>query len=525
MILRAFLLVMIIFYSYDISFPMTPADFVKEGKYEEAIEAYGEAIEESQDDTAKAVLHKELGDLFASRNDFKCAAGEFVKALHLSRNFSENDRLQMAIYMSWGEKLNEAIDELILIINENPKNLKARIHFARVLSWTGHLRESIREIDKALATHPVDKDALLVKANALRWQGHFDRARIIYQRILQKEEDFDSRLGLVYAYLSAQDIKAAKESREFLKPQYLYQEKDLRQLNEHMDRTVKPNWGAGYSYYDDTDENRVYRYFVPFGFWFDNWKFDLNYRHTDAKDDTRNKSAEDLSLKTFSKVTEFLGIEGGLGLVQFKNDATSDFLTWGIKTSVNIWNGAAGLALAGEGLTDTARLIENEIRFTNYNLYISQRLTDRFSIFGAYSYRDYSDNNNANDFSFSPSYTIYTKNPTINLGYRFRYLNFNRQSGSGYFDPNDFFSHQIFAALYLEEEKYYIYLEPYGGHQSFRRYGDYNNGLFGGGYGALGLNLSKNIVLEFNAEGGNYALGAAAGFNYYLIGSRLQVFF
>ena len=119
---------------------MTPADLVKEGKYDEAMEAYRKAIEESKDDMAKAVLHKELGDLFASRGDFKNAAREFVKALRLSRNFSENDRLQMAIHMSWGEKLNEAMAELKFILSENPENFKARIHFARVLSWAGQLR-------------------------------------------------------------------------------------------------------------------------------------------------------------------------------------------------------------------------------------------------------------------------------------------------------------------------------------------------------------------------------------------------
>lgn len=525
MILRGAFLAIIIFFSHGICFPMTPADLFKEGKYDEAVEAYREVIEGSKDDIAKASLHKELGDLFVSRGDFRSAAREFIKALRLFQNFSEADRLQMAIYMSWGEKLNEALVELNSIVSKTPENFRARLHLARVLSWTGQLRQSIGEIDKVLVTHPDDRDALLVKANALRWQGHFDRAMIIYQRILEKEEDFDSRLGLVYANLSAGNIKAAKESRQFLKPQYPYQEKDLNQLNEHMDRTIEPNLGAGYSYYNDTDENRVYRYFLPFGFWFDNWKFDLNYRHTDAKDDTRNKSAEDLFIKTYSKVTAFFGIGGGVGLVQFNNNATSDFLIWNIKTDVNIGNGAAGLTLAEEGLTDTAQLIENEIRFTNYSLYLSQKLTDTFSIFGTYSYRDYSDHNNVHDFSFSPSYILYKKNPTINLGYRFRYLNFNRQSGSGYFDPNDFISHQIFASLHFEKERYYIYVEPYGGYQSYRRYGGYNNGFFGGGYGALGLNLSKNIGLELNAEGGNYALGAAAGFNYYLVGFKLQIFF
>ncbi|MDI6753525.1 MAG: hypothetical protein QME78_03930 [Thermodesulfobacteriota bacterium] len=523
MILRGLLLIIILFGGSDKCFSMTPAKLAQEGKYEDAIEAYKKALEESKDNMAKAVLHKELGDLFGSRGDFKSAAGEYVKALSLSQNFSENDRLQMAIYMSWGKRLKEAMAELQFILRGNPENSIARINFARVLSWSGQLHESIKEIDKVLETHPNNKDALLVKANALRWQGHFKKAIIIYRGVLEKEEDYDSRLGLTYAYLSAGDIKAAKESKKFLRPQYSYQEKDLRQLNLDMDKVIKPNFGGGYSYYDDSDDNRLYRYSLSSGFWVDNWKLDFNYRHIDAKDNTRNTRAEEFFLKIYSKPKEFFGIGGGLGLVQFKNNTTADFLTWNIKADVNMLNGVAGLTIAREGFTDTAQLITNEIRITNLSLSLSQKLTDRFSIFGAYSYRDYSDDNKANDFQLTPSYSIYTKNPTINIGYRFRYLNFNRQSGSGYFDPNDFISHQIFTSLYLEKDKFYIYLEPYGGYQSFRRYGDSSSGFFGGGYGTLGFNLSKNFALEVNAEGGNYALGATAGFRYYLVGFSLKI--
>jgi tetratricopeptide (TPR) repeat protein len=524
MTIKGLVIISIVFFSNNICFAQTPAELVKEGKYEEAIEAYHKAIEESKDNMAKAVLYKELGDFFVSRGNFKNAGGEFVNALSLSRKFSESDRLQMAIYMSWGERLNEAMIELKAILGETPGNLKAHIALARVLSWAGQLHESTREIDKILMTHPDNKDALLTKANALRWQGHLEKAIIIYLRILEKEEDFDSRLGLTHAYLSAGNMKAAKESRRILKPQYPYQDKDLRQLDLAMGKAINPNFGAGFNYYSDSDDNRAYRYSLASGFWLDHWKFDFNYRHTEAKDNTRDTRAEDFFLKSYTRVTPFLGIGGGVGLVQFKPNPNADSLTWNLNADVNLWNGVAGLTLAREGFIYTAQLIANGIRTTSLILSISQRLTDRISILGAYSFRDYSDDNKANDFLLSPIYTLYTRNPRMKLGYRFRYLNFDRQSRSGYFDPNDFLSNQIFISLSFEKDKFYVTLEPYGGHQSFRRYGDNNSGFFGGGSGVLGLNLSKNIVLEANAEGGNYALGAAAGFSYYLVGFRLQIF-
>ena len=524
MILKSLLITIALFFSYDNCFSKTPAELFKEGKDEEAVAAYHKAIAESKDNHAKAVLYKELGDLFASRGDFENAGKEYAKALSLSGKFSENDRLQMATRMSWGKRFDEAITELRLLLVENSQNLMARIQLARVVSWAGRLQESIREIDKILETQPDNKDALLVKANALRWQGHLDKATPIYLRILEKEEDFDTRLGLTYAYLSAGNIKAAKESRKFLKPQYQYQDKDLKQLALAMDKAIKPNLGAGYSYYNDSDDNRAYRYFLVYGFWLDNWKFDFNYRHTEAKDNTRDTKAEDFFFNSYSKITQFLGIGGGLGLVQLKHNTNSDYLTGHLKADVNLWNGVAGLTLAREGYAYTAQLIENEIKTTSLNLSVSQRLTDRISILGAYSYRDYSDDNKAHDFLLSPIYAIYPGSPRVNIGYRLRYLNFNRQSGSGYFDPNDFLSNQIFISLNFEQDKFYIYIEPYGGYQSFRRYGDNRSDFFSGASGVLGLNLLKNVRLEANAEGGNYALGAAAGFSYYLVGFRLQIF-
>jgi hypothetical protein len=48
--------------------------------------------------------------------------------------FSPRERLQMAIYLSWADRLNESKDELTKLLAEDPKNIAARTHLARVLS-------------------------------------------------------------------------------------------------------------------------------------------------------------------------------------------------------------------------------------------------------------------------------------------------------------------------------------------------------------------------------------------------------
>lgn len=490
------------------------------------IETLKKAIETTTDKKELALIHKKIGDYYVSQDDYKIAADYYINALSLAKGvLSVEERTQIAIYLSWAERLKESIEELRSVISADPTNLKAQIHLAKALSWSKRLDEAIKEADKVLKESPENKDALLVKANALNWKGDYKTAIPIYKKLLEKEEDFDARLGLTYALLSSGNKKGAQECSRFLQPKYAYQERELKKLNEAMAREKMPNFDIRYSYYKDSDDNRLNRYSLSCGFWLDNWKLDLNYRHTDAQDDTRDKRAEDLSFKVYSKVTESIGIGGGLGLSQVGNGESTNFLTGHIKADVNILKGIIGASLTRDVFTDTAELIENRIRVTNASLYISQKLTDKLSLNGIYSYRDYSDDNNANDFQFSPSYTIYAKNPTINLGYRFRYLNFNRQSRSGYFDPNDFISHQIFTSLYYEKDRFYSYVEPYGGYQSFKRYGDKNHNFFGGAYGTFGYKITKNVLFELNAEGGNYAMGTAAGFNYYLIGLRLNAFF
>src|ERR1044071_2270891 len=56
--------------------------------------------------------------------------------------------LQMAIYLSWADRLNESKDELTKLLAEDPKNIAARTHLARVLSWSGELRAAVVQADQ-----------------------------------------------------------------------------------------------------------------------------------------------------------------------------------------------------------------------------------------------------------------------------------------------------------------------------------------------------------------------------------------
>lgn len=478
-------------------------------------------IERARGDRGKALLHKQLGELFTEADDMEDASREFLEALSLYGGFSEAERLQMAVYISWADRYLDAISILKGILSEDPGNVEARVHLARTLSWAGQYDEAIGEADRVLQQRPEDRDALLVKANVLSWRGDRREAEPIYERLLAGEEDFDARLGLARARLAAGDRVGTRRNMALLEPSYDYQKKALTKLQAEVRETWSPTVELGSSYYHDTDENRLYRYTAQYGAWAGNWQLKLWYRHTEARDDLRSNSSEEASLSASSRLSDYLSAGGAAGLVSLGGGSSETFFTGRADAEVDVLGGAAGVSVSTGVFTDTAQLIENGIRHTSLQAHVAQSPADRWTLEAGFTYTDYSDDNDSRDAGLMARYTLLRGALLMNVGYRFRYLDFNRQSGSGYFDPENFVSHQAFVSLYHEGPRGYAYLEPYAGTQSFDRFGSHSSDFVAGGSGSLGIRLSDRATVELSAEGGNFAAVSAAGFEYYMVGAKL----
>jgi len=492
----------------------------------EEVKMQTEAERPAEDIAASGNEFKAAGDALAATGDYDGAAANYLKALTLAREeFPPEERTRMATILSWGGEVRAAIRELENVLAEEPRNLPARLQLARCLSWTGRTGEAIPEAERILRDSPGNPDALLVKANALRWGNDPHAALPIYRSLLERGENFDARLGMTYTYLSIGNMKQAKEGYRLLRPTAPYQEKEQGTLAEVVDRASSPTAEFRYSYYEDTDENRVHRYSVGSGFWAENWKFDFGFRHLDARAPSRKARDDELSARVYTKVAPRLGMGWGVGIRQLADGDTSSQFVGQIKADLDLFRGKIGASLSREGFPDTAQLIENEIRFTNAGVYVTQGLPLRLAFHGSYNYKDYSDDNASSDVQLALAHTFRLKNPRIGMGYRFRYLNFDRETASGYFDPSDYVSHQGFVSFSYETKRLHLSLEPYFGHQSFHRMGNTNDDIFGGGTGVAGIRLTRNVSLEIRGEGGNYAVGSAAGFNYFQAGVGLQARF
>jgi tetratricopeptide (TPR) repeat protein len=479
------------------------------------------AIDNSTDRTARAKLYKQLGDLGVAQDKLEPAADAYLRALDNGReSFTPMERVQIAIYLSWADRLNESENELRALLKQEPKNLAARTQLARVLAWSGELAEGIAEANTVLRDSPEHKDALLVKADALQWQGRYIEAVPIYRKLVAWDGDFDARVGLSRSLLALGSRTEALENLHSLKANNGRQQRELAKLTEAVDQETRPTVDGRYNYYSDSDRNRLDRYSLTSGFWFGDQKLGFSFRHTEAADKTRSNRAEDLSLKTYGRLTDRISAGLGLGLSVLRDRHTSSFPSGHVRLDARVFGGTVGANLTREVVSDTAELIENRIRLTAIGVNFNQPITDRVSVSGNYQYKDFSDGNHANDLQLVSQYALYLS-PRIVIGHRFRLLDFHKQSRSGFFDPNNYIANRAFASVYYEHRLFYTYLEGYVGYQTFRRNRVASDDIIHGGTGSVGIKPMANLAIEVNVEGGNFAAGSASGFNYLVIGPRV----
>jgi len=482
-------------------------------------------IQSASDPRIQAKLYKQLGDELVRQDKIDDAAEPYSKALALdAKGFSSTERVQMAIYLSWANRLVEARAELANVVAAEPQNIAAGTHLARVLAWSGDLSAAIAEADRVLTIAPQHKDALLVKADALQWQGRYAEAIPIYQSIVAGDGDFDARAGLARAQLAAGNRIAALENRDRLKPQTPKQQRELAKVKDTIDVETRPTLDGRYNYYRDSDQNRLDRYSLAATYWLGNHKLGLDYRHTDASDPTRANRTEDISAKLYTRVTDSIGAGLALGFSQLADRHTSTFPTGHLRVDARLLEGSVGAGMTREILSDTAELVQNRIRMTTAGVNLKQNLTERTTIEGRYNYKSFSDGNHANDLQWSTQYALYLQ-PRVVVGHRFRLLDFHEQSGSGYFDPNNYIANRAFASFYFENRTYYAYVEGYLGYETFRRDGIASDNFIHGGSGSVGIKPLPNLSFEINVEGGNFAAGSTSGFNYFNVGPRVLLRF
>lgn len=470
----------------------------------------------------EAQSYKQLGDRHLSEDEMESAADAYQRALLLDReHFTRQDRVQMAVYLSWDNRLQAAIRELSLVLVEDPAYLDARVHLARIYGWAGDLKRSAAEADAILAEHPDHREALLIKANALEWGGRYGAAIPLYEKIIEAKGDFDAQVGLSSSLLYKGDRAGAAQQAKSLNAEDSRQQQKLESLLESIKNETRPQASIRYNRYADEDNNLYDQYsaiyIVPIG----NQAFSLNLGRTDSRGTVGRARADVFSLKTQFNRDGMLGFTGAFGLSRLHSGSTVQYSTGHIRIDGRLSNTTLSVTAGSIMLTDTSELIGNKIRKTNAGIEVLQKFHERFLLSGGYNHLLFSDGNNANDVQLHSEYRISLK-PRLSIGYRGRFLDFERQSQSGFFDPENYISHRIYSGLYLKRQNFYMDFEVYVGKQDFKRYGVHTNDWITGGTGSIGITPVRGLAFEINASGGDFAAGSVSGFRYFTLGSFIS---
>ncbi len=477
----------------------------------------------------EALRLKSAGDEFVKTDNVKEAARNYLNALSLYDGFTNVEKVEMAIIISWADKLDDALKILDAVIADDPLYVKARIERARVLSWQDRLYEAQEESEKALELDPEESDARLIKANSLNWRGKSKESIPIYEDLLDEGENFEARLNLSYAYLSAGEREKASESAKELKPGFSYQEEQAAKAVRLIKRGTRPNMNIGYNYYSDTDSTFYNKYYVNATFYRNDLTIVPSYFriYPRANDEVTKASirgdAYNVSLNVFKKNSEVLGTRAGVGYTHLKNGGDSGYFVGNIGADYITRRGwLLDASVKHDVYVVTPVLIKNRIRYTDVALNASKDLTHRVSLSTSVSFKDISDGNSMVAMHIAPSYHLLKANPKLSVGYMFRAMNYRTQKGNAYFDPSDFISNHVFGSLFYEKERFYTNLHLYTGYQSFTRNGFDSSDWYSGWVALLGYNITDRTSVELNSEGGDFSVSSAAGFRYYIVGVNLH---
>lgn len=473
---------------------------------------------------------KEKGDASLQQNALEQASSYYIQAYKADtskHSLSANISRKMALAIAWAKHYDDSIMILQELVRSNPNDDASRTELARVLSWKGDLKGADKQVQTVLNHAPQNKDALKIKADLLRWNGKNREAVKIYQSLLLEENQFDTRIGLAHAYVSLGEFEKAQELLTSTPKTFAYQDKELKELKTRIDKEKNCYQKEPIrheitlpqiSYFRDTDSNQATRLAGSYAFYGDDFTFRTLYQKTWADSDTQKAQADMINFDLSIPFQNNWNVSFGAGMQDL--NGVEKTITHG-SLSYNSENYSLYAGLSKNYMTDTAQLINNRIGVTTYTLAGTYSITDRLIGSANYDHRDYTDNNFANDYLLGLRYRYLLDDPALDFGYRIRYLNYDRQSGGGYFDPENYLSHQFYVSGTKQINCTTITVEPYFGHQSYQRYAVDHNDWFYGGSVLVRQQITSTIHAQFSAEGGNYAMGQVAGYNYYLVSGKL----
>ena len=208
-------------------------------------------------------------------------------------------------------------------------------------------------------------------------------------------------------------------------------------------------------------------------------------------------------------------------MTRLQSPDTAQFPTGYLRLHGRLRRTSISGAVSSETLNETSELITNHVRRLSASAEISQRITSLWSVSGGYNRMRFSDANEANDAQVRTEVAVRLA-PRVAFGYQLRFLDYDTQSGSGYFDPDNFVSHRVSASIEFDRRKFFAFVQIYGGHQEFERHDFRTSEWVKGGRASFGVNLSTKLTVAVNTAAGDFSTGSVSGYRYFTAGTKVS---
>lgn len=482
----------------------------------------------------QAQLNKQLSQAaqYCSTDKRSKGAKRYRRLLQQHENQLSSDAFRSIIQSLIDcDDVDGAIDALADFTAAHPQDIDALVMLGNLYSWYGRLLLAGAVADQILTIDPSQRQARLIKANAASWSGDFATALSEYKTLLSQEEDFDTRLGYTYALLATGSYKEAKLSRWWLYDAKISRRQTTLDVNQALIDQARRNLSWKSEYLNDKTESRRLDHTLTYNVPFERAGMTIGLRHQQAED-SLTASMQELKGVVLGgrwRVDSVWRLSGELAWVEADaevgtQEAVDEFnLLLESKVQHGRWLWDA--ELSRELYDDSASILANDITRKDIYSHLQVKLNDWVRLNGELRGTDYSDDNESYELVFKTRYALALMAPRIEIGYKYHQQGFQRQSGGGYFAPDNTNSHQITLGFTRYSKNFEGSGEIFYGRQSTTVTGPEQIENIAG----LTLDLSYNVMNTFHVfaslEGGHFALGKENGYYYYLGSLGVSAFF
>lgn len=410
------------------------------GDRESAIRQYDELLRTSPDDVTLLVESAQQLS-WAGRYEEAIRRYDLALSRDPGNRFARTERAKV---QAWNGQYEEAAAGFRDLLASDPADLESRLGLARTLSWSGRQQEARAAYLSILADRPGLGEATLGLAQTYAWSGELEQARALYQQALPElSNPRDAELGLAYVALWQGRLREAQSAATSLAARYPG-DPDVAALQRELNRTTAPWVAVSWDQLDDTDSNLLTTArleggaILPGGL-----GLGLSYTNYDMRTEGALGSIDSLQATATWSPAWRHEVKGMVGLDQLKTPVTSgqSVFDWGLTYRFPAGAAASGwIGARREPYRYSVPLVVNQIVVQSLFAGVEGQVGDRWRYSAEVEGWDVSDGNRRVAASLSGRYRWSRGPHQLEAGAATRWLDWDKDLDSGYFDPTDFLS-------------------------------------------------------------------------------------